>query len=122
MSPSTAEENMAASDNTFQVFPHFQPYTNVPPIGGGIFVDDGCGDQKSRSDEVCKPIRLSETIEEFQIFKSKKYLSTSLSLVSMREKFNFKIFKSNTHFIVVRYLDMTCSWRVRAKRLADSGC
>ena len=39
----------------------------------------------------------------------------------MRDKFNFKIFKSNTHFIVVCCLDMTCPWRVCAKRLADSG-
>ena len=97
----------------------------MPPIGGGISVDDGnddgCGDQKSRYERVCGPIRLSETIEEFQIFKSKKDLNTILSLVSMREKFNFKIFKSNTHFIVFCCLDMTCPWRVQAKMLADSG-
>ena len=44
----TGEENVAASDNAFQVRPPFQTYTNMPPIGGGISVGDdndaGCGD------------------------------------------------------------------------------
>ncbi|KAL5576595.1 hypothetical protein UlMin_018294 [Ulmus minor] len=121
----TGEENVVASDNASQVLPPFQPYTNVPPIGGGIYVgddnDDGCGDEKSKSDGVYRPSGLSEKIEEFQIFKSKKDLNMTLSLISMCEKFNFKIFKSNTQFIIVRCLDMTCLRKVRAKRLADSG-
>ena len=95
---------MVASDNAFQVLPLFQPYTNVPPFEeGSYFHDDtdvSCGDEKSRSDGVYGPRGISEEVEEYQIFKSKRDFNTTLSLISMREKFSFKIFYSNTLFVV----------------------
>ncbi|KAL5541608.1 hypothetical protein UlMin_009318 [Ulmus minor] len=63
-----------------------------------------------------------QKIKEYQIFKSKKYLNTSLSLISMREKFNFKIFKSNTQFIIVRCLDVTCPWKMVTKYVNKHTC
>ncbi|KAL5554014.1 hypothetical protein UlMin_041415 [Ulmus minor] len=103
--------------------PLVEPYTNVPPIPHSVsHIDDnevGSGDEKSRSEGVYGASSISDEIEEYKIFKSKKDLTTSLSIISMREKFQFKTFKSNSHFTIIRCLDISCSWRVRAKRLED---
>ncbi|KAL5568441.1 hypothetical protein UlMin_025016 [Ulmus minor] len=45
---------------------------------------------------------------------------TCLSIMSMRKKFQYKVFKSNTRFIVVRCVHPSCSWRVRANKLIKS--
>ncbi|KAL5582402.1 hypothetical protein UlMin_014844 [Ulmus minor] len=50
-------------------------------------------------------------IEENRVFRSKKELMTCLSITSMRKKFQYKVFKSNTSFIVVRCVHPSCSWR-----------
>ncbi|KAL5576113.1 hypothetical protein UlMin_017812 [Ulmus minor] len=105
--------------------PLVEPYTNVPPIPHSVsHIDDneaGSGDEKSRSEGVYGASSISDEIEEYKIFKSKKDLTTSLSIISMREKFQFKTFKSNSHFTIIRCLDTSCLWRVRAKRLEGSG-
>ena len=117
--------NMAASNNVSQIHPPFQPYISMPPFREGSFFHDdsdiGCEDEKNKFDRVYGPSSISEEIEEYQIFKSKKDLNTNLSLILMQEKFSFKIFKSNTHFVVALCLDMTCPWRVRANRLDNNG-
>ncbi|KAL5549095.1 hypothetical protein UlMin_004326 [Ulmus minor] len=59
-------------------------------------------------------------IEENRVFRSKKELMTCLSIMSMRKKFQYKVFKSNTSFIVVRCVHPSCSWRVRANKLIES--
>lgn len=114
VSATPAEENVTASDNVSQMRPPFELCTNVPPIGEHNSLldenDAGFGDDRSRSDGICGPSGISKNVEEYQIFKSKKDLNKSLSLLSMWEKFNYKIFKSNAHFTVVRCLDVTCPW------------
>ncbi|KAL5562493.1 hypothetical protein UlMin_032240 [Ulmus minor] len=45
---------------------------------------------------------------------------TCLSITSMREKFQYKVFKSKPSFVVVRCVHTSCSWKVRAKKLVES--
>ncbi|KAL5541110.1 hypothetical protein UlMin_043396 [Ulmus minor] len=55
---------------------------------------------------------MSGEIEEHRIFQSKKELMTYLSIISMTEKFQYKVFKSNPSFLIVRCVHSSCSWRV----------
>ena len=78
---------VVTSDNVSQIRPLVEPYTNVPPfLHSFSFVDDNdadCGDKKSRSKGVYRPSGISDEIKEYKIFKSKKDLNTTLSLISM---------------------------------------
>ena len=101
-----------------------EPYYNVPPIpftidevdeegsgsGGNFTIEEGIYGQGGILGE----------IEEDRVSRSKKELMTCLSITSMQEKFQYKVFKSNTHFIVVRCVHPSCLWRVRANKLIES--
>ncbi|KAL5565013.1 hypothetical protein UlMin_028177 [Ulmus minor] len=101
-----------------------EPYCNVPPIpftvdevdeegsgsGGNFTIEDGIYGQGG----------ILGDIEEHRVFRSKKELMTCLSITSMREKFQYKVFKSNTRFIVVQCVHPSCLWRVRANKLIES--
>ncbi|KAL5548130.1 hypothetical protein UlMin_003361 [Ulmus minor] len=63
---------------------------------------------------------ISGEIEEHCIFRSKKELMTCLSITLMREKFQYKVFKSKPSFVIVRCVHNSCSWRVRANKLVES--
>ena len=101
-----------------------EPYCNVPLIQHTVIQGDeegsGSGDEKSITEGVYGGGGISRDIKEHQIFRSKKELMTCLSIISTREKFQFKVFKSNTHFLIVRCVHNHCSWRVWANKLVDS--
>ena len=107
------QENVAKSDNVSQIHPLVEPYTNVMQFYHGFsFSDDndaGSGDKKSRSKGVYRPSGISYKIEEYQIFKLKKDVNMTLSIISIHENFQFKTFKPNTHFTVIYCMDTSCS-------------
>ena len=82
--------------------------------------DSGSGDEKSQTKGVYGACGISREIEEHQLFRSKRELPMSLSIISMTEKFQFKVFKFNICFLVVRCVHTSCSWRVRTNKLVES--
>ncbi|KAL5568403.1 hypothetical protein UlMin_024978 [Ulmus minor] len=92
-----------------------EPYCNVPLIPFTVDeVDEegsGFGGNFNREDGIYGQGGILGDIEENRVFRSKKELMTCLSIMSMRKKFQYKVFKSNTRFIVVRCVHPSCSWR-----------
>ncbi|KAL5543456.1 hypothetical protein UlMin_007240 [Ulmus minor] len=82
--------------------------------------DSGCGDQIYVEEGIYGEGGISGEIEEHRIFQSKKELMTCLSITSMREKFQYKVFKSKPSFVVVHCVHTSCSWKVRANKLVES--
>ncbi|KAL5578710.1 hypothetical protein UlMin_011152 [Ulmus minor] len=101
-----------------------EPYQNVPPIPISVVEADaggsGCGDQIYVEEGIYGEGGISGEIEEHHIFRSKKELMTCLSITSMREKFQYKVFKYKPTFVVVHCVHTSCSWRVRVKKLVES--
>ncbi|KAL5555175.1 hypothetical protein UlMin_037411 [Ulmus minor] len=91
-----------------------------------VSINSQVGQGERRAEEVCTEDGIYGQggmlgdIEENRVFRSKKELMTCLSIMSMRKKFQYKVFKSNTSFIVVRCVHPSCSWRVRANKLIES--
>ena len=75
-----------------------ESYQNVPPIPISVVEADaegsGCGDQIYVEEGIYGEGGISGEIEEHRIFWLKKELMTCLSITSMREKFQYKVFKS----------------------------
>ncbi|XP_022849788.1 uncharacterized protein LOC111371851 [Olea europaea var. sylvestris] len=61
-----------------------------------------------------------EDIVENQIFFSKQQLHTRLQLKALKEKFHFKVKKSNPRSLTVCCVDTTCHWLVRASKIKTS--
>ncbi|XP_022842149.1 uncharacterized protein LOC111365876 [Olea europaea var. sylvestris] len=61
-----------------------------------------------------------EDIVENQIFFSKRQLHTRLQLKALKEKFHFKVKKSNPRSLTVCCVDTTCHWLVRASMIKTS--
>ncbi|KAL5550111.1 hypothetical protein UlMin_000287 [Ulmus minor] len=101
-----------------------EPYCNVPPIPISVIEADedgsGSGDHITVKEGIYGECGISREIEEHRIFRSKNELMTCFSIISMTEKFQYKVFKSNPSFLVVRCVHTSCSWRVRAKKLVES--
>ncbi|KAL5568364.1 hypothetical protein UlMin_024939 [Ulmus minor] len=101
-----------------------EPYCNVPPIPFTVDEVDvegsGSGGNFNREVGIYGQGGMLGDIEENRVFRSKKELMTCLSIMSMRKKFQYKVFKSNTSFIIVRCVHPSCSWRVRANKLIES--
>ncbi|KAL5543574.1 hypothetical protein UlMin_007358 [Ulmus minor] len=101
-----------------------EPYQNVFPIPISVVEADvegsGCGDQICVEEGIYGEGGILGEIEEHRIFRSKKELMMCLSITSMREKFQYKVFKSKPSFVVVRCVHTSCSWRVRANKLVES--
>ena len=101
-----------------------EPYCNVPPIPIS-FVEaneegSGSGDHITVKEGIYRECGLSGEIKEHCIFRLKKELMTCLSIISMMKNFQYKVFKSNTSFLVVRRVHSSFSWRVRANKLVES--
>ena len=96
----------------------------MPPIPISVIEADeegsGSGDHITVKEGIYGECGMSGEIEEHRIFRSKKDLMTCLSIISMSEKFQYKVFKSKPSFVVVRCVHNSCSWRVRAKKLVES--
>ncbi|XP_022841856.1 uncharacterized protein LOC111365532 [Olea europaea var. sylvestris] len=61
-----------------------------------------------------------EDIVENKIFFSKRQLYTRLQLKTLKEKFHFKVKKSNPRSLTVYCVDTTCHWLVRASKIKTS--
>ncbi|KAL5566318.1 hypothetical protein UlMin_029482 [Ulmus minor] len=101
-----------------------EPYQNVPPIPISVIEADaegsGCGDQIYVEEGIYGEGGILGEIEEHRLFRSKNELMTYLSITSMREKFQYKVFKSKPSFVVVLCVHTSCSWRVKTNKLVES--
>ncbi|XP_022897470.1 uncharacterized protein LOC111411142 [Olea europaea var. sylvestris] len=61
-----------------------------------------------------------EDIVENQLFFSKQQLHTRLQLKALKEKFHFKVKKSNPRSLTVCCVDTICHWLVRASKIKTS--
>ncbi|KAL4038030.1 hypothetical protein IC575_001633 [Cucumis melo] len=62
----------------------------------------------------------SEELDVGQIFFCKRDLSMRLSVLAMKNNFQFVVKKSTQEVLFVRCIDNKCGWRLRAVRLKDS--
>ncbi|KAL0546629.1 hypothetical protein IC582_016541 [Cucumis melo] len=62
----------------------------------------------------------SEELDVGQIFFCKRDLLMRLSVLAMKNKFQFVVKKSTKEVLFVRCIDNRCGWRLRAVRLKDS--
>ena len=85
---SQGNQEVAESENVSTT--PVEPYCNMPPISHIVIQGDdegsGSGDEKSQTEGVYRAYGISGEIEEHQIFRLKKELMTSLSIISMRDK------------------------------------
>ena len=61
-------------------------------------------------------------IEVSDAFDNKQEFQKCLYLMMIRTKYEFKVHKSGLSLLVVRYMDNTCSWRVRGMRVLNIEC
>ncbi|KAL5549715.1 hypothetical protein UlMin_004946 [Ulmus minor] len=122
--PNASEDNEQGTGAEDVCTTHVEPYQNVPSIPISVVETDvegsGCGDQICVEEGIYEEGGILGEIEEHRIFRSKKELMTCLSITPMREKFQYKVFKSKPSFVVVRCVHTICSWRVRANKLVES--
>lgn len=64
----------------------------------------------------------SDTIAVGQTYPSKKDVQSKLSLMAIRENFEFKVRRSTRDLLFVICIDKSCKWRLRASKLNDSDC
>lgn len=57
-----------------------------------------------------------------QSYPSKKDVQSKLSLMAIRENFEFKVRRSTKDLLFVICVDKSCKWRVRASKMNDSDC
>ena len=64
----------------------------------------------------------NDTIAVGQSYPSKKDVQSKLSLMAIRENFEFKVRRSTRDLLFVICVDKGCKWRVRASKMNDSDC
>ena len=63
--------------------------------------------------------RVGDEVDVNMIFQDKKELRDKLAIVAIRNKFQFKVKKSNKKLLVLTCLSDECMWRLRAIKLKD---
>ncbi|XP_024027683.1 uncharacterized protein LOC21396860 [Morus notabilis] len=59
-------------------------------------------------------------IYEKQLFKNKDTLSRTISMIALKEKYQYRVFKSDKTRIILRCVDENCKWRVRATKYNET--
>lgn len=75
---------------------------------------------KAKGDSTSSSANQSGELETRQLFSSKKELRAKLSMLAIRENFNFKVQRSTTKLFVAGCTEENCKWILRAVKVRDS--